>query len=216
MHRSCCLAAASVAGLVLVSLSGCCGANRTQEQPETHVVQGEPLDMDAMMANWQKAMTPGPEHAHLARSVGVWDGKIKMWMAPGAPAQESVGTTTYTSLFGGRYLEMVTKGEVDMGNGKMPLEGRALYGYDNVLKRFDSIWIDNMGTGFMKGVGTWREVGKSIDWNATMADPMTGKMTTAREVDTVIDDDHTLFEMFAPGPDGKEFKTMEIHYTRRK
>jgi len=216
MQKSACVAATAVVGLVIVSLSGCCGANRAQGQPATQPAHGEPLDMDAMMANWQKAMTPGPEHAHLAKSVGIWDGKIKMWMAPDAPAQESTGTSTFTSIFGGRYLEMVTKGEVDMGNGKMPLEGRAIYGYDNVLKRFESVWIDNMGTGFMKAVGQWRADGKGIDWVATMADPMTGKMMTAREVETVIDDDHTIFEMYGPGPDGKEFKTMEIHYTRRK
>ena len=33
---------------------------------------------------------------------------------------------------------------------------------------------------------------------------------------TVIDDDHHLFEMFAPGPNGSMYKMMEITYTRKK
>jgi hypothetical protein len=33
---------------------------------------------------------------------------------------------------------------------------------------------------------------------------------------TVLDNDHHIMEMWAPGPDGKAFKMMEISYARKK
>ena len=41
-------------------------------------------DMQAMMA----AGTPGKMHEHLAKDVGMWQGKTTMWMAPGARADD--------------------------------------------------------------------------------------------------------------------------------
>ena len=32
---------------------------------------------------------------------------------------------------------------------------------------------------------------------------------------TMVDANHLVFEMWMPGPDGKKFKSMEIHYSRR-
>ncbi len=49
-----------------------------------------------------------------------------------------------------------------------------------------------------------------------MADPMTGKVMPIEEKIVVVDKDHHMMEMWGPGPDGKMFKSMEIHYTRKK
>ena len=51
---------------------------------------------------------------------------------------------------------------------------------------------------------------------ADMADPMTGSLVKTRSVTKVVDADHISFEMYAPGPDGKEAKMMEIVATRTK
>ncbi len=37
-----------------------------------------------------------------------------------------------------------------------------------------------------------------------------------RETFKIIDDNTQMMEMFSQGPDGKEFKMMEIKYTRKK
>ncbi len=37
-----------------------------------------------------------------------------------------------------------------------------------------------------------------------------------RETFKIIDDNTQMMEMFGNGPDGKEFKMMEIKYTRKK
>jgi hypothetical protein len=125
-------------------------------------------------------------------------------------------TTVITSVMGGRYLQGTTNGLMNMGEASAPFEGMGLYGFDNVQKKFQSVWIDNMGTGMMTGVGDLSADGKVLTWTMTMADPMTGKITTSREVDTQIDANTQVMEMFTVGPDGKEFRTMEIRYARKK
>ena len=48
-----------------------------------------------------------------------------------------------------------------------------------------------------------------------MVDPATRKEVDFKEVFKPIDNNFQVMEMYAPGPDGKEFKTMEIKYTRK-
>jgi hypothetical protein len=48
----------------------------------------------------------------------------------------------------------------------------------------------------------------------TMPEPMLGKHVDTRMAETMPDDNTIVFDMFKPGPDGKEFKTMTIRYTR--
>jgi hypothetical protein len=43
---------------------------------------------------------------------------------------------------------------------------------------------------------------------------MTGKDMPVREVFTIKDDNHQMMEMWMPDESGKEFKTMEIRFTR--
>src|SRR5262245_23344692 len=47
---------------------------------------------EADMKACELAATPGPEHAALAKSVGTWQGKTKMWMAPDTEPVESTCT----------------------------------------------------------------------------------------------------------------------------
>jgi Protein of unknown function (DUF1579) len=167
----------------------------------------DPAMMEAMM----KAGTPGEAQKRLDGMVGTWDTKITMWMVPGADPMVSTGTATNQWTMGGRYLEERFKGDF----GGMPFEGLGYTGYDNVKKQYWGSWMDNMSTGMMTSTGTSSD-GKSWDFTATMADPMTGKDSTVKEKVTVTDADHHTMEMWGAGPDGKMYKSMEINYTRKK
>src|SRR3954470_10057382 len=90
-----------------------------------------------MMEKYMKAAAPGPEHAEMTKMAGKWTMDVSMWMAPGTPAQKSKGTSTYTSVMGGRYLQQEAKGDM---NGQ-PFEGMGLDGYDNVTKTYVSSWV---------------------------------------------------------------------------
>ena len=48
-----------------------------------------------------------------------------------------------------------------------------------------------------------------------MPELMLGKHVPTRTEETMPNDDTIVFEMYKPGPDGKEFKTMVITYKRK-
>jgi hypothetical protein len=165
----------------------------------------------AMMELMMKAGTPGDAHKKLDAFVGTWDTKVQMWMMPGADPATSSGTSTNSWLMGGRYLEQRYKGEFS----GMPFEGMGYTGYDNVKQQYWGTWMDSMSTGQMTSAGTSTD-GKTWNFTATMADPMTGKDSTSSEKITIVDADHHTMEMWSAGPDGKMFKMMEIAYSRKK
>jgi hypothetical protein len=166
----------------------------------------------AMMDKMTKAATPGPQHEVLKKLAGDWNAKVKVQMDPSQPAQESQSTSTVTVLMDGRYSQEVVSGQM-MGS---PFSGMGITGYDNVLGKYVSTWIDNMGTGIMASQGTADASGKVITWASSMSDPATGKVTRERMVTTIVDDDHHTLEMYSIPPGAKkEMKTMTIEYTRK-
>jgi hypothetical protein len=69
----------------------------------------------------------------------------------------------------------------------------------------------------MAGYGTCDPDGKIITMTGEASDPMSGKTNQKwRTVLRIESKDKHVFEMYGPGPDGKEFKQMEITYTRAK
>lgn len=163
-------------------------------------------EMQAMMAY----STPGNIHKMLAKSVGSWSATLSMWMQPDAQPVSSTASCVNEMILGGRYLQAKNKGAF-MGQ---PFEGIGVTGYDNAKKQFISTWIDNMGTGIMTMTGSWDEASKSIQYSGMMVDPTTSKDVAVREVWRFIDDNNQVMEMYA-NFNGKEFKTMEVKYTRQ-
>jgi len=167
----------------------------------------------AMMQKWEEFMTPNENHKRLEFKVGKWNGTIKMWMDPASPEPTvSTGTTEYKWIMDGRYLVDDTKSEF-MGQ---PFVGHAISGYDNLKKKYIWLWIDNMGTGFMVGEGSYDTASKTFTYTYEHPDLMAGKYNKGRSTERMIDKDNWVSEMYGPGPDGKEHKMMEITYTRAK
>jgi hypothetical protein len=63
--------------------------------------------------------------------------------------------------------------------------------------------------------GTADASGKVFTYFGETPDPPAGKYVKSRAVVTIIDSNTRKFESFGPGPDGKEFKMMEMLYTRQ-
>ncbi|RYY88071.1 MAG: DUF1579 domain-containing protein [Chitinophagaceae bacterium] len=186
-------------------------ASASTEAPADVKAKTRP-DSATQARNWQMYMTPGNEHSLLKEGSGTWDGEVTMWMAPGAPEQTAMMITENKMLMGDRYQQSTSKGNM-MG---MPFEGVSTVGFDNHKKKFISTWIDNMGTGIMTMEGGWDSTTKTINFAGSMVDPATGEDCAVRETFTIIDKDHHLMQMYAKGEDGKEFKTMQIHFRRKK
>lgn len=164
----------------------------------------------AMMEAYQKAGALGDAHAALAKMAGTYDLSIRSWNTPGAPPTVEKGTATRTMALGGRVLVEDVQSQM---HGQ-PFTGHGMHGYDNVSGKHWSTWNDSMSTGLMVSEGDCDARGACTftgSWNdAVTRKPIKARMTTKWTSPNV-----ELFEMFVPGPDGKEGKMMEITYTRK-
>ena len=176
----------------------------------------KPMQMSAeekaAMEAMQKAMTPGANHKMLNPFVGSFNVTVSSWMAPDTKPMVTKGTSTNKWIMGNRYVQQNFTGTFM----NMPFTGLGYGGYDNVKKQYWSTWMDNMSTSTMLMTGSTPDDGKTFKFTGTMADPMTGKDTNLEEHLTIKSKDEQVFEMWAPAPDGKMFKMMEIVYKRKK
>lgn len=183
----------------------------SKEKQESVKQKGSEHDHDAMMEKWKEFATPNENHKVLDALVGDWDYTVKWWMSPDAKPEVSTGTSKIDWIMGGRFIEYTVEG-TSMGQ---PFEGMGLTGYNNEKKQYQSIWIDNMGTGIMTGSGNYDPNTKTLTDKGTFSCPAEGQKSY-RGVTKIIDKDNITYEWYMTGPDGKEFRAMEIVYIRKK
>jgi hypothetical protein len=169
------------------------------------------MDMQAMTDLYQKLGTPGAPHKGLASMVGSWITRIKCWMEPNTPPMKWTGTSELKMLLGGRFLQEEFSGEM-MGS---PYTGFGVIGYDNHARKYVSTWIDSMGTAIRFFEGAASADAKTITQESHFDDPVRGPMKW-RSVTRIVDDNTHVFEMYSTDKTGKEEKTMEITYTRKR
>jgi hypothetical protein len=167
---------------------------------------------EKMMEEWKKYATPSEGHKVLDQMKGNWNYTSKFWHTADAKPAESKGSSKMTLILGGRYLEHNTKGTA-MGQ---PFEGKGFTGYDNIKQKYETIWMDNFGTGMMRGTGSFDAASKTLSDSGEMSCAMTpDKKTTYRSDMKIIDKNNMIFTMYGPGEDKKEFKQMELTYKRK-
>lgn len=182
-------------------------AAKDAQKKAADMMQGmDPKQAEMMM----QSMMPNENHKLLQQFVGEWDVKTKMWMAPGAPPEESTGTNVCKSEFEGRFVTGNFKGTV-MG---MPFEGRYVLGYNNNSKQNESVWFDSMSTGIWYSTGSASSDGKVFTMTGTYVEPDGSKKAT-REVTTIKSPDMYVSEFFEKTGDAPENKMMELTYTRK-
>ncbi len=171
------------------------------------------LTPDEIQKRWKEYADPGKPHDHLKYFVGKWKGQAKMWMSPDSQPQKSVYEVQSRLILGGRYLESYLKGTYE---GEL-FEGRQITGFDNQKKKYISQWIDNMGTGFYPTSGTLDAEGRQRSESGVWTCPITQGDLSVRMLTRVIDKNSYIMEMYTRGGmyGPKEFKSMEVLYTRK-
>jgi hypothetical protein len=162
---------------------------------------------------FEEAGKPGEPHQHLATFAGQWSYTAKYWPSPEAKPEESRGSASLRMIMGGRFLEQTVKGKA-MG---MRYEGRGTTGYDTVRRNYETVWIDNMGTGTMVAKGKYHDNLRTIISEGEYSCPISpDKAQNFRSEWKLIDRDNMVFSLFSAGlnPDGPVFKTMEMTYRR--
>ena len=167
----------------------------------------------AMMQQMMKYMTPNDKHRVLDPLVGKWNCVVKGWMKPGDKAEESTGTAETTWVMGGRFIKQEFKGSW----AGQPFEGTGYTGYDILREEYQSVWLDNMATGMMHAAGFYNPKTKTVTTTGQFSCPMTGEKDRWIRSDMKIkSNDFNIYTSYGKTPDGKEFKSMEITYTRVK
>ena len=169
------------------------------------------MDPQAMMETYKKLATPGEPHKLFASLAGSWTTKTKEWMEPDKPPMESNGSAEMKMLLDGRFLQQEFTGDM-MGQ---PYSGVGISAYDNLRKRYVTMWIDSMGTGIFTMEGTASADGKTITLKGQHAELGGGQMTH-RAVWKIVDSNTQTFDMYGTHEHGKEMKVMEITYTRKQ
>lgn len=171
--------------------------------------------MQEMMAKMKAAGTPGEEQKMLAGMAGSWTYTSKWWMSPDAKPEESSGTSTMKMIMGGRYLQHETKGKA-MGE---KFEGLGFTGYDNVQKKYDTIWMDSMSTAIMSGKGSYDQNTKTLTDQGQFSCPAAKDMVADYRGEwKIIDKNNMSYSMYTKGmmDEGPEFKSMEMIFKRKK
>lgn len=170
-------------------------------------------EMQAMMQKFQEAGTPAEGHKALEPLVGSWTASVKFWMAPDAPPmEESIGSSEAQWILGGRFIEQKFTG-TSMGR---PFNGIWITGFDNIAKKYQTIWLDDMSTGMMVGNGSYDAATKTMMDTGSFSCPMTWGERTYRSSLKWTSDTSYTYEMYMVDPaTEKEFKGMEIVYTKK-
>ena len=171
---------------------------------------GKPLDQQAMMELYSKLAAPGEPHQQLASLAGSWSTKTREWMEPGKPPVESTGSAEMKMLLDGRFLQQDLTGQM-MGQ---PFSGIEMIGYDNLQKRYVTTWMSNTSTMIFMMDGTASPDGKTITLKGQHPEPGGGYMKH-RAIWKIVDGNTQSFEMYGAHHGGKEWKIMEMSYTRK-
>ena len=192
-------------GLLTLAVSLALPVAAHEPEPGHEMTPEQKAEMEA----YQKAGTPGPQHAALAKMAGTYDLSVKSWHGPGEPTIET-GTATRSMALDGRVMVEDVKSTM-MGQ---PFTGHGMHGYDNVTGKHWSTWNDSMMTGVMLSEGDCDAAG-ACTFTGSWNDPVTKAEVSARMTTKWTSPTVEVFEMHGPGPDGKEMKMMEITYTKR-
>ncbi len=174
--------------------------------------EGEPqTSTEERLAAWMALAQPGEEHKALAPLVGSFEADVTTWEGPEAQPQKTTATMETTWVLGGRFLRQVVKGSF----AGEPFEGLGYLGFDRMKKKYVGMWMDSMGTGVTLSEGTFDAKSQTFTFRAEMDDPVSGQKLRFRETLRILPDGNMFSESFVAGPDGKEFKHMEISYWRK-
>ncbi|MBX3358279.1 MAG: DUF1579 family protein [Phycisphaeraceae bacterium] len=181
--------------------------------------KGEKASPDAASAEREvraaavrEAGLPGEMQKKFEVLAGEWDASVK-FNIPGTNAPvESSGRMTNVMEMDGRYLRTTYRGKT----GSQVFEGSGIWAYNNLEKKYESVWIDSESTGILWLSGTVSEDGRTFTLTGEAIDPATRQKTRHKWIVTSISDDAYTMGFYSARGEEQETKTMSISFTRVK
>lgn len=194
----------TLAAAVLATFAGAAAAQNTTVTTGTDTTGGTTTG-----GTTNDLSLPTKNHSSLITSmIGRWQTTTKLWTTPETEPQTARGITTMTATLGGRFVQQ----DFACAMGGSPFKGTGFFGFNNTNGRFESFWIDNCSTGMQMSTGE-RQSDGSIVWNLTFTDE-NGATQNTKTVTRFPEKDTVVFETYAIGTNGSEFKTLEVTYNR--
>jgi hypothetical protein len=186
---------------LLCGVVGCVG--RASERPVSAV--------GLTPTEWASLSRPGPSHKVLAPFVGEWNVRMTFWSSPSAKPETSTGSSSIAWVLGQRFLQEKFTGAV-AGDS---FEGMGIIGYDNASRVFKTIWVDSLNTTMAMASGKFFAEKNTFELTSELYDPLLSREKTVRSTIQFTSNDSYLFSMIDESPEGKEFKSLEMEYTRK-
>ncbi len=162
-------------------------------------------------AQWAALSKPGESHKLLDAFAGSWDVRIRFWSSPSAAPQDSHGTSTLSWILGDRFLQEDFQGDV-LGEA---YQGLGLMGYDAAARRFMTVWLDSLNTVIAMQQGSYSPDKGTFELRGEVYDPLIGRNKTTRSEIRILSPNEYSVSMIDMAPNGADFKSLEIVYTRR-
>jgi len=191
---------ALLAALLLLAATAVFAQDRGPQKPEVTPDTHQTAD----------ATKPGPEQEFLAKRAGEYTRTIKFVAQPNADANASSGASKISVALGGRF---VVEENNDTVFGRS-VSGTRIYGFNNITKQYEAVWMYTGSTGMIFLTGTSSDGGKNVDltgetWN------LHGGTVPLHAVIRQVDDNQFIVTLMSTGADGKEAAFQETTYTRK-
>lgn len=187
------------------------GDEMMKEEAPAEKKMHDDMSKDEMMEEWMKYATPGENHEKLQAMVGEWDFELTFWHTPDSEPQVSKGETKIKSIMDGRFLKQKATSEM---HGQ-PFKGMGIIGYNNEKQHYESVWIDNMGTGMMKSTGRYDAEKNAIIESGTYTCPQTNGDKQFSAVTMFPDENTFTYEWFIYDENGESYRAMKIIHTKK-
>lgn len=179
-----------------------------KSQSGTPAASAESADSGSESA--ASAAQPGANHNLLDIFVGTWDVSANFDTGPGQPPETASGQMVNSWQLEGRWLKQEYAGQMaSLG----AFRGIGYLGYDNLQKSFVGTWMDTLSTSCIVSKGAFDQNRATFTLGGEFTAPGGAKFTQ-KQVITILSPDRYVVTMYLTGPDGVEFKTGNLEYTR--
>jgi hypothetical protein len=136
---------------------------------------------------------------------------MAFWSSPNAKPETSTGTSSISWVLGQRFLQEKFSGTA----GGDSFEGMGIMGYDNASKVFKTVWVDSLNTAMAMAAGRFFAERNTFELTSQLYDPLLSREKTVRSTIQFTSNDSYIFSMIDESPEGREFKSLEMEYTRK-
>ncbi|MDD3020691.1 MAG: DUF1579 family protein [Alphaproteobacteria bacterium] len=201
--------------IIIPSISAISAEKKTSKTFQPHKSQIELLEQSAI-EKLENDGNAAEQSAVLDSLGGEWNFNLKYWSKEGADPQESTGTIVNEMVLDKRFLSGTLSAILNIGGQNIHLNGMLYTGYDTAKKAYTSVWMDSLHTGMIIGTGQYDSKKHILEEKGNFTFPLLDKERRFRSVLEITDDKTHKILIYISGKDGKEYKAIEIDFSRKQ